>query len=160
MANSTVLVAAPPRETPFFDPRSGRISEPWLAWFGSITSTATVVQNVQQLQLIAEDNSTDANTSAILAEVLDALALLATPSRPPDPVDAPAPDPELGRLRAEVEELRALLTAGEPFPFGGLSGALVQSGGVSGTITIPKLTTANGSITVVNGVITAFTNPT
>lgn len=33
-------------------------------------------------------------------------------------------------------------------------------GGVSGTIIIPKITSTPGSITVVNGVITAFINPT
>ena len=39
--------------------------------------------------------------------------------------------------------------------------SVVQPGnGVSGTIVIPKLTTTNGSITVVNGVITGFVNPT
>ena len=38
----------------------------------------------------------------------------------------------------------------------------VTASAVSGTITLLKLTTlgANGSITVVNGIITAFTNPT
>ncbi len=36
------------------------------------------------------------------------------------------------------------------------------SGGVSGTISLAKLTTggSNGSITVTNGIITSFTNPT
>ena len=34
------------------------------------------------------------------------------------------------------------------------------SSGVSGTITIPKITTSTGSITVSNGIITGFTNPT
>lgn len=39
--------------------------------------------------------------------------------------------------------------------------AAVQPGnGVSGTIVIPKLTTTNGSITVKNGIIVGFVNPT
>jgi hypothetical protein len=37
---------------------------------------------------------------------------------------------------------------------------LAKGTGISGTLIIPKLTTANGSLTFVNGIITAFTQPT
>jgi hypothetical protein len=39
-----VLVAAPPKNTPFFD-ASGRIQTPWLAWLGSITSATATLKN-------------------------------------------------------------------------------------------------------------------
>jgi hypothetical protein len=46
---------------------------------------------------------------------------------------------------------------------GGVTAAAYRVGataGASGTLTIPKLTTANGSLTFVNGIITAFVQPT
>lgn len=155
MANSTVLVAAPPRETPFFDPRSGRISEPWLAWFGSITSTATVVQYLQQLQIVAEDNATDGNSAAILAAILDAVELLAEPRRIPDPVELPAESTardwsaEIAELRAlttaavesanawraEVQELRAMLATADVFPGAQVASMISQAAASTGNLT-------------------------
>ena len=55
---------------------------------------------------------------------------------------------------ARCAELEALIVAGDPAPLSFLSA------GVSGTLTIPKLTTANGSLTFTNGIITAFVQPT
>lgn len=167
MAQS-VLISAPPKETPFLT-RDGRISDPWLVWLQSVTSVGIVVQTLQTLQTIAEDNSTDGNNGTVAAELLDAIALLSEPRRAAPPVDtfdfpntrppeATYEAPTSERVfRAELDELRALITAGEPSPLGATLGA---GRGVSGSITIPKLTTANGSITVVDGIITGFVNPT
>lgn len=119
---SSVLVAPPPKDTPFFN-KAGRINDPWVAWFGSITSAATVIQNLQVLNIIAEDNSTDANMAASVTEILDALALTEEPRRAAAVVessDAGAWRAECGALREEIAELRALLAAGDPLP-----GALV-----------------------------------
>jgi hypothetical protein len=120
-----VLLSAPPKETPFFG-RNGRINDVWVAWFGSITATATIVQNLQTLNVIAEDNSTDANMQASITELLDALALVDEPRRAPaalESADADGWRAECGRLREEVAELRALVVAGDPAPLGALGSA-------------------------------------
>lgn len=116
---SAILVNSPPRDTPFTDKRTGRISQPWLDWFGSITATATIVQTLQVSSVVAEDNSTDGNSSEILTQLQDMLALLAEPR----PAAAPASDVDDLRAqfasvvenanawRAEVDELRAMVSA-------------------------------------------------
>ena len=42
----------------------------------------------------------------------------------------------------------------------GIQAVLAPGSGVSGTLTIPKITTTEGSLTFVNGIITAFVEPT
>lgn len=68
--------------------------------------------------------------------------------------------PPTGTLQDQIDELRSLLAQVVDAPAPLTNGVNAFISGATGTITIPKLTTANGSITVVNGIITAFTNPT
>jgi hypothetical protein len=136
VAISSVLVAPPPKDTALLT-RDGRISEVWLSWLTSITTTATIVQNLSTLSVIAEDNSTDANTSAILAELTDAITLLLAAQPPPVAPDdlsyaplgnaqtpvvlvdlLPSLDAPNNAWRAEADELRALIVAGDPASFG------------------------------------------
>lgn len=178
---ATVLIPDVPKQTPFLD-KEGRVSTPWVYWLQQITAAGVIVSDLQSAQVVAEDNSTDGNSAAILAEILDYISLTATTQRAPEVCDD-SPDPQIALLRAdvdelraclaaaienanawraEVDELRALIAGGDVFPGAQVANMISAAAvtGASGTITIPKLTTANGSITVSNGAVTAFTNPT
>lgn len=123
MAGGSIL-AAPPKDTPFFG-KNNRISDAWVTWLSSITTTATIVENLQSLTFISEDGGGSVNTDQIVSELLDVLGLSVDPPRPPAP--APVVDSdwraECSALREELRDVRALLAAGEPAPFGALGSA-------------------------------------
>jgi hypothetical protein len=122
---SSILIGAPPKETPFLT-KAGRVSDAWLAWLSSIISTGAVVQNLQVLDIIAEDTATDGNSGAVYHELADSFALQSQAPRAPESAAFDLPEPRLD-LRSELAELRALIAMGEPAPFGALGSAAFQA---------------------------------
>lgn len=171
------FVGTAPKGTAFLD-RNGRVTETWVSWFAGLTQVGAAVQQLVALTVNSIDASSSGDASGSQSALIDALTLLMDVGRAPAAaaddyalspnVQAaavladllPALDAPVNAWRAELDDLRALVVAGDPAPFGGLGSAAFVSAGVSGTIIIPKLTTTNGSITVQDGIITAFVNPT
>jgi hypothetical protein len=151
--SSSVMISPPPKDTPFFDKRTGRISDIWVGWLNSLTAAGTVLQNLVLMQSVNDDNSAAGDVGDILDSALDVVSLVSATPTPPfrdDAFDAPGySEPMRALLPVVVElamrmaaempasngwmqkcaELEALIAAGDPAPFGALGSAAFASSG-------------------------------
>jgi hypothetical protein len=124
----------------------------------SSTAIENAVEAAVELQnVVAIVNSDDRNPVDFAPAIQDAQNLARETPRVYDDTElrnalAAADVPQNLGFQQQLDALSALVAASDP--------PLPLANGATGVITIPKLTTANGSITVQNGLIVAFVNPT
>jgi hypothetical protein len=147
----------------------GLVTREWARYQRQLSATATAaLQPANNLSDVASVAATRTNlglgTAATQASsAFDSAGSASTAAAAAQAAAIAASDPA-GSAAAAVAAIPSasavatgLLTAADWATFNAKQAAIT---GASGTIVIPKLTTANGSITVVNGIITAFVNPT